>query len=109
MEKELQKKCVEYTRSLGFMIYSINPPNFKRMTYGTLKYLPDLLIVDFNAYFELKDAEYTKNHSDRQQKQKERRRELYLHGSRSYKVDTFNKFKTILEFLINEKEKKYSK
>lgn len=99
MEKDLQCNCVEYARSIGLMIYSNNPPSYKRMTYGTLKHLPDLTIVDFNAYIELKDAQYSKAHKERQEKQANRRKELTKAGARAYKCDSFEKFKTILEFL----------
>ena len=108
MEKDLQKKCVEYARSKDLMIYSINPPSFKRMTYGTLMQLPDLHVVDYNAYFELKDIKWTKANPQRQLKQKERRRQLVQHGARAYKVNTFEKFIIILEFL-NDKQKSTSK
>lgn len=108
MEKDLQKKCVEYARQNNLMVYSINPPNFKHMTYGTLMQLPDLHIVDYNAYFELKDLKWTKANPERQKKQKARRHELVAHGAKAYKVDTFEKFITILEFL-NGKEKANSK
>ena len=99
MEKDLQKKCINYARSLGYMTYSINPPNYKFTTYGTLYNLPDIHIVDLNAYFEFKDAEYSKAHKTRQIKQAERRKEIWKHNSKAYKVDTFEKFKKIIGFL----------
>lgn len=99
MEKDLQKKCIDYARSLGYMVYSINPPNYKFTTYGTLYNLPDILIVDLNTYFEFKDAEYSKAHKERQEKQAKRRKELWQHGSKAYKVNTFEKFTKIIGFL----------
>lgn len=97
MEKDLQKKCVDYARGEGLMVYSINPPPFNRMTYGTLKQLPDLHIVDFNAYFELKDHKMKANHKERQQKQEARRKELIEHGAEAYKVTLFEEFKAIID------------
>lgn len=99
MEKDLQKKVVDYIRSLGLMVYSNNPPVYKHMTYGTLNQLPDLTIVDFNAYIELKDYKYTKTHKERQEKQKKRRKELTQAGAKCYKADTFEKVVRIIEFL----------
>ena len=99
MEKDLQKKCIDYPRSLRYMVYSINPPIYKHTTYGTLYNLPDIHIVDLNAYFEFKDVKYTKAHKDRQEKQKNKRKELWKHGSKAYKVDTFEKFLKIIGFL----------
>lgn len=81
------------------MCYSNNPPSFKRMTSGTLFNLPDLTIVNFNAYIELKDYKYTKAHKERQEKQKKRRKELTKAGARAYKADTFEKVVRIIEFL----------
>lgn len=104
MEKDLQKKCIDYARDKGLMVYSINPPNFKHMTYGTLMQLPDLHIVDYNAFFELKDYKYTKAHKERQEKQARRRRELVLHGAKAYKVNTIEKFILILEYLNGTKQ-----
>ena len=108
MEKDLQKLCVNYARAKGYFCYAINPPNFKHMTYGTLMQMPDLYIVDFNAYFELKDYKYTKAHKERQEKQAKRRRELVQHGAKAYKVNTLENFIKILEFL-DGKEKSTSK
>ena len=104
MEKDLQKKCVDYARAKGLMIYSINPPNFKHMTYGTLMQMPDLHIIDFNAFFELKDYKYTKAHKERQEKQATRRIQLVQHGARAYKVTTLENFIKILEFLDGKKQ-----
>lgn len=103
-EKDLQKKCVAHARDLGLMCYSNNPPDYKRMTVGTLFGIPDLTIVNFNAYFELKDHKYTKAHKERQEKQKKRRKELVKAGARAYKVDTFEKFAKIIEFLNVKKD-----
>ena len=100
-EKELQMQCVAYARSKDLMIYSINPPDFKRKTYGTLNQLPDLHIVDFNAYFELKDKKYSKAHKERQELQLKRRKELAKHNALVYKVDTFEKFRIIIDWLTN--------
>ena len=108
MEKDLQKMCVNYARAKGYFCYSINTPNFKHMTYGTLMQMPDLHVVDFNAFFELKDYKYTKAHKERQEKQAARRRELILHNAKAYKVNTLEKFIKILEFL-NDKQKSTSK
>ena len=99
MEKCLQKQCVDYCKSLGLTVHANNPPAFKRTTYGTLSGLPDLKIVNFNAYVELKDKEYTKAHKDRQEKQKQRRKEFTKAGAKCYKVDEFEKFIKIIEFL----------
>lgn len=99
MEKDLQKSCIEYARSIGLMIYSINPPDFKRMTFGTLFNLPDTHIVDFNAYFELKDRKYKSNHKERQEKQEKRRNELIEHNAKAFKVTTLEEFKQIIESL----------
>jgi len=99
MEKDLQKKVVDYIRSLDLIVYSNNPPAYKRMTYGTLNHLPDLTIVNFNAYIELKDYKYTKAHKERQEKQKTRRKELTKAGAKCYKADTFEKVVQIIEFL----------
>lgn len=103
MEKHLQKKCVDYCKQLNLMVYSINPPDFKRMTYGTKMNLPDIHIVDFNAYFELKDVEYKSHHKERQEKQLKRREELIAHGAKAYKVITFEEFKTIIGELYEKK------
>ena len=103
MEKDLQKKCVDYARSLGYMVYSINPPIYKHMTYGCLYHLPDLAVVDLNAFFELKDSKYIKAHKERQEKQARRRKELWQHGAKAYKVDTLEKFIKILGFLNDRK------
>ena len=70
--------------------------------------MPDLHVVDFNAFFELKDYKYTKAHKERQEKQAARRRELVLHNAKAYKVNTLEKFIKILEFL-NDKQKSTSK
>ena len=102
MEKDLQKKCVDYIRSQGLMVYSNNPPSYKRMTYGTLNQLPDLTIVNFNAYIELKDHKYTKAHKTRQEKQAKRRKELTKAGARAYKCDTFEKVVRIINFLVTK-------
>ena len=100
-EKDLQMQCVAYARSKDLMIYSINPPDFKHKTYGTLNQLPDLHIVDFNAYFELKDSQYKKAHKERQEMQLKRRKELAKHNAVVYKLDTFEKFKTVIDWLTN--------
>lgn len=99
MEKNLQKKVVDYIRLKGYECYSINPPNYKRMTYGTLFNLPDIHIVDFNTYIELKDFEYKSAHKDRQEKQKQRRKELTRHGAKCYKANTFENVCKIVNFL----------
>lgn len=104
MEKDLQKKCINYARNKGLMIYSINPPNFKRTTYGTLYNLPDLHVVDYNAFFELKDIKYHKAHKERQEKQARRRRELFKHNASAYKITRLEDFIKILDFLNDKKE-----
>lgn len=104
MEKDLQKKCVDYARAKGLMIYSVNPPIYKHMTYGNLFNLPDLIVVDFNAYFELKDIKYQKAQKERQEKQATRRRQLVQHGAKAYKVTTLENFIKILEFLDGKKQ-----
>ena len=102
MEKDLQRKCVEYARSIGLMCYSINPTNYKMRTFGTIHNLPDIRIENYNAYFEFKAYEYRKAHKDRQEKQAKRRKELTKAGAKAYKCDSFEKFKTILEYLRRE-------
>lgn len=104
MEKDLQKKCVDYANSLKMFIYSNNPPHFKRLTYGTKYGIPDLTVV-YNgivSYFELKDRQYKSAHKERQQKQLKIRKELWKHKVRAYKVDTFEKFKIILGFIYGK-------
>lgn len=101
-EKHLQKKVVDYIRSLGLTVYSNNPPVYRHMTYGTLNQLPDLTIVNFNAYIELKDYKYTKNHKERQEKQKARRKELTKAGARAYKCDSLRKVELIINYLRNK-------
>ena len=88
------------------MVYSINPPIYKHTTYGTLYNLPDIVVVDFNAYFELKDIKYTKAHKERQKKQSERRKEIFRHNAQAYKIDTFEKFVTIIGFLHGKSREK---
>lgn len=99
MEKDLQKKTVEYIRSLGYMCFSINPTNYKLRTYGTINSMPDLHIVTFNAYIELKDYARRKEHKEHQEKQKARRKELTKAGAKAYKADTFEKVVKIIGFL----------
>jgi hypothetical protein len=97
MEKDLQKKCIEYARGNGFFIYSINPPNYKRMTFGTVFGMPDLHIVDLNVFVELKAGEYKNTHKTRQEKQSSTREKLEAHGAKCYKVSTLDEFINILK------------
>jgi len=103
MEKQLQKKAIDYIKQLGLMCFAINPPNYKHMVYGTLFNLPDIFIVDFPIFIELKDKQYNKAHKERQEKQKQRRKELTAHNIVAYKADTFEKVKTIIDFWQNKK------
>ena len=79
------------------MAYSFNPPNFKRMTYGTVFNMPDIRIEDLNLWVELKDKQYTKAHQDRQAKQLTRREEIINHGGNAVKIDNFEDFKILLD------------
>ena len=101
MEKHLQKQIVDYLREQNYFVYSINPPNFKRMTYGTVQQLPDLCVVDLNLYIELKDAGYKAAHKDRQDKQEKVRQELINHGAQAYKVTSLEELKIIINTVRN--------
>lgn len=96
MEKDLQKQIVNYLRDKGYFVYSINPPDRKRMTYGTVMQLPDLCVVDLNLYLELKAPNYKSAHPERQIKQEIVREQLIEHGAKAYKITSLEELKEIL-------------
>lgn len=85
-EKHLQKEVVDYLRSKNLFVFSINPPDRKRMTYGTIMQLPDLYVVDLNLFIELKAKEYKSAHPERQAKQEAVRNDLIAHGAKAIKI-----------------------
>ena len=98
MEKELQKEVINYLRDKGIFCFSINPPDRKRMTYGTKYFLPDIyaLINGVSVFFELKFSEYVNAHKERQIKQNEVRREIIHNGGLAYKITSLEQLKEIL-------------
>lgn len=97
-EKELQKEVINYLKDKGIFCFSINPPDRKRITYGTRYYLPDIycLINGVSIFIELKAKEYKKAHADRQQRQFEVRKEIIQNGGLAYLITSLDELKEIL-------------
>lgn len=94
-EKELQKQVVDYLRDKGIFCFSINPPDRKRLTYGTKYFLPDIyaLINGVSVFLELKAPEYSKAHADRQARQFEVRKEIIQNGGLAYLITSLEELK----------------
>ena len=94
-EKELQKQVIDYLRDKNIFCFSINPPDKKRMTYGTKYFLPDIyaLINGVSVFLELKDAAYKKAHAERQAKQYEVRKEIIKNGGLAYLITSLDELK----------------
>jgi len=97
-EKELQKEVVDYLNEKGYFCFSINPPDRRRITYGTRYYLPDIYILKngVSIFIELKAHEYKKAHADRQQRQFEVRKEIIQNGGLAYLITSLDELKEII-------------
>jgi len=97
-EKELQKEVIDYLRSKGIFCFSINPPDKRRMTYGTRYFLPDIYCLrnGVSVFIELKAKEYKKAHADRQERQLEVRKEIIQNGGLAFLITSLDELKEII-------------
>ena len=97
-EKELQKQVINYLNSKNIFNYSINPPDKRRITYGTRYYLPDIYALKngVSIFLELKAPEYKANHADRQQKQAKVRQEIIANGGLAFLITSLEELKEII-------------
>lgn len=97
-EKELQKEVINYLNAKGCFCFSINPPDRKRITYGTRYYLPDIYILKngVSIFLELKDKAYKTAHADRQAKQAKVRAEIIKNKGLAYLITSLEELKEII-------------
>ena len=97
-EKELQKQVIDYLRDKNIFCFSINPPDKKRLTYGTKYHLPDIYILKngVSIFIELKAKEYKKAHADRQERQLNVRKEIIQNGGLAYLITSLEELKEII-------------
>lgn len=97
-EKELQKEVIDYLNDKGIFCFSINPPDRRRITYGTRYYLPDIFILKngVSIFIELKAPEYKGNHADRQERQLKVRKEIIQNGGLAYLITSLEELKEII-------------
>lgn len=97
-EKELQKQVIDYLRDKGIFCFSINPPDKKRMTYGTKYFLPDIYALKngVSVFLELKDKAYKTAHAERQEKQAKVRAEIIKNKGLAYLITSLEELKEII-------------